>query len=335
MNLELLYHMEMMRKRRIAGSGTLSWSQIASWTQANTLLSHIAIGDVVDLPAHDWFPALRYRLAHVNYNGGWGTVSEYCGQPYNSIWIPYKLPCLGSDLNAYTRPFDAPELEYAVTWDTTFLTGKIYYRLDGASYVPLTSGVDYTDGENVAAWMLINGNVYGRNHANRVTYGSSRWRDSNLRQWLNSSGSNWFQKQNEYDQLSGTWIDGYLSGLDVGISGVISAVNNRTTRNSVSVITGGAGGGVDTTVDLIWSLGRREIGNIGNDGTQLDYYKDIANTDALRILRGENNAAYIVWLRSILTPYTASSYAIYTNGSLQFEFATSSLFAFLPSFCIA
>lgn len=334
-DLNRIYALEMMRKRRLADSGELSWSQIASWTRANTLLSHIAIGDVVDLPAHDWFPALRYKLAHVNYSGGWGTVGEYCGQPYNSIWIPDKLPCLGTSTTAYERKFDAAELEYAVTWDTAFLTGKTYYKLVDASYVQMTAGVDYTDGEDVAAWMAINGDAYGKNNAGRVSYGSNSWKDSNLRQWLNSSGSNWFQKQNEYDKLDGTWLDGYLSGLDTGLLGVIQAVNNRTVRNSVAVVDGGGGGGVDTTVDLIWLPGRREIGNVGNDGLQFDYYKDIANTEALRIYRGEGNAAYIVWLRTALTTYGRSSYAIYTNGSVQFEFATSSLFALLPAFCIA
>ena len=340
MDLSQLYALEMMRKRRIAGSGTLSWSQIASWTRANTLLSHIAIGDVVDLPAHDAFPALRYKLAHVNYTGGYSTVAEFhetAGKNYNSIWIPNKLPCRGTATAAYARQFDAPELEYAVTWDITFIANKAYYKLVEASYVQLTAGTDYTNGASIADWTVANGDVYTKNNPSRIQYGSNRWKESNIRQWLNSSGSSWFEKQNEYDQLGTDWLDGWLSGVDTGLLGVIQAVKNQTARNTIAAISGGGGGGTDTTLDMVWLPGTKEVFGSNTDGVQFDYFSNVATTSALRIQRDEGGTARYIWVRTARLPTLSVMHEIWMDGTLSIEnhYANNTAPALLPCFCIA
>ena len=56
---------------------------------------------------------------------------------------------------------------------------------------------------------------YGLNSQQRVSYGNNRWLHSAIRQWLNSSGADWWQPQTVFDRPpSYTAHKGYLTYLD-------------------------------------------------------------------------------------------------------------------------
>lgn len=325
----------------------LTWATIVMMSRAGTLLQYpgMEIGSVVDKKVNDLYPKLRYRLADIDYSGSFIKVSDFMydsTRTHNSIWIPYFLPSLGEgNSTASMMPFDAAELAYGETRDDVFITGKAYYTVSGESYTQLTAGTDYQDGESVADWQTLHGDtVYTKNHADRARYGNNIWKESNMRQWLNSSGNDWFQKQNEYDVMSGStgYSSGWMTGFVPGFLDLVMPVYNKTARNTVPAIQGGGGGGYDITLDRFWLLSLKEFnGNNVNgiaEGQQLAYFRDVATTNEQRIQYDDGGVARYVWLRSPLANSAYREYHISTSGASGSNNAHNA-YAFQPVMCIA
>lgn len=324
----------------------LTWATIVMMSRAGTLLQYpgMEIGSVVDKKVNDLYPKLRYRLADIDYSGSFAKVSDFMydnTRTHNSIWIPYFLPSLGGgDSAATTMQFDAPELAYGATWDDVFITGKAYYTVSGESYTQLTAGTDYQDGESVADWQTLHGDtVYTKNHADRARLGNNIWKESNIRQWLNSTGNDWFQKQNEYDVMSGStgYSSGWMTGFAPGFLDLVMPVYNKTARNTVPAIQGGGGGGYDITLDRFWLLSLKEFnGNNVNgiaEGQQLAYFRDVATTNEQRIQYDDGGVARGVWLRSPYANNARSEYVIPTSGASSYGSANDA-YAFQPVMCL-
>ena len=325
----------------------LTWATIAMMSRVGTLLQYpgMKIGSVVDKKVHDLYPKMRYMLADTDYAGSFTKVSDFMydsTRTHNSIWIPYFLPSLGEGNSTATMmQFDAPESSYGATWDEVFITGKAYYTVSGESYTQLTAGTDYQDGESVSDWQTLHGDtVYTKNHTDRVRYGNNIWKESNIRQWLNSTGNDWFQKQNEYDIKSGStgYSSGWMTGFVPGFLDLVMPVYNKTARNTVSAITGGGGGGYDITLDRFWLLSLKEFNGSNNnniaEGQQLAYFRDVATTNEQRIQYDDGGIARNVWLRSPYAHNAYIEYNIYTSGASNYSYA-SNAYAFQPAMCIA
>lgn len=326
----------------------LTWATIVMMSRAGTLLQYpgMKIGSVVDKKVKDLYPKLRYRLADIDYSGSFTKVSDFMydnTRTHNSIWIPYFLPSLGEgNSSASLMQFDAAELAYGKTWDDVFITGKAYYTVSGESYTQLTAGTDYQDGENVSDWQTLHGDtVYTKNHADRARYGNNIWKESNMRQWLNSSGNDWFQKQNEYDIKSKNpeYASGWMTGFVPGFLELVMPVYNKTARNTVSAIKGGGGGGYDITLDRFWLLSVTELDgtNMGGiaEGKQLSYFRDVATTNEQRIQYGEDGVAVGSRLRSPVLSLVNSAFLILTNGTVYYnDGQVSNRFAFQPVMCL-
>ena len=324
----------------------LTWATIAMMSRAGTLLQYpgMEIGSVVDKKVKDLYPNLRYRLADIDYSGSFTKVSDFMydnTRTHNSIWIPYFLPSLGDgNSSASMMQLDASESSYGATWDKEFVPGKAYYTVSGEAYTQLTAGTDYQDGESVEDWQTLHGDtVYTKNHSHRVSYGNNIWKESNIRQWLNSSGNGWFQKQNEYDVRSGStgYSSGWLTDFVPGFLDLVMPVYNKTARNTVSAVEGGGGGGYDITLDRFWLLSRKEFdGNNVNkvaEGKQLAYFRDVATSNAQRIQYDDGGVASVVWLRSPYAKDARTEYAINTSGASYYNSA-SAAYAFQPAMCI-
>ena len=324
----------------------LTWATIAMMSRAGTLMQYpgMEIGSVVDIKVNDLYPKLRYRLADIDYAGSFIEVSEFMydnTRTHNSIWIPYFLPSLGEGNSTATMmQFDAPESSYGATWDDVFITGKAYYTVSGESYTQLTAGTDYQDGDSVADWQTLHGDtVYTKNHPNRAGQGNNIWKESNMRQWLNSTGNDWFRKQNEYDVRSKStgYSSGWMTGFVTGFLDLVMPVYNKTARNNLSAIEGGGGGGYDITLDKFWLLSLKEFnGSNSNsiaEGKQFSYFRDVATTNAQRIQYDDGGVVRNVWLRS---PHASSAYGEYNisaSGASTLSNA-SNAYAFQPAMCL-
>lgn len=326
----------------------LTWATIAMMSRAGTLLQYpgMEIGSVVDKKVNDLYPKLRYRLADIDYSGSFTKVSDFMydsTRTHNSIWIPYFLPSLGEgNSNASMIQFDAPESEYGATLDNFFIPGKGYYVVRGESYTKLTPGVDYYDADNVPYWQTLHGDtVYTKNHADRARYGNNIWKESNIRQWLNSTGSDWFQKQNEYDvkSVSPEYQSGWMTDFVPELIDVVMPVYNKTARNTVSAIQdGGGGSGYDITLDKFWLLSYKEVTglNYGNidEGSHMAYFRDVANISKKRIQYDDGGVARYVWLRSADLRNTRQELHIRTDGMVYTQADSISMLAFQPAMCL-
>ena len=324
----------------------LTWQTICMMTRAGTLLQYpgMAIGSVVDIQTNSLFPALRWKLMHVDYKGTFEHIEDYMldnTRHHNSIWAPNYLPCLGDSQTAVQIQFDAPEKTYAPTWDTVFLNGKAYYTVSGETYTQLTAGTDYENGDDIATWQTTEGQtVYTKNHADRISSGCNSWLMSNIRQGLNGRGSALWTPQNEYDVASSHsfYTTGFLAGFSDGYLANVMPVRNKTARNTVSAISGGGGGGYDMTLDTFWLPSMKEVYNTNTnniaEGSQFAYFRDVATTNALKIQVDEGGTARTVWLRSPLALNTRYVSYIFTSGA-SYTINASNTYAFLPCQCVA
>lgn len=155
------------------------------------------------------------------------------------------------------------------------------------------------------------------NSIQRVRYGSDNYKESAIRQWLNSdkaAGSVW-TPQTKFDRPP-LWVatqNGFMYGMDADFLAVIGKTHIVVSRNTVC-----DGGGYDEMDDYFFLLSRREVymdNEVSSviEGEPYPYYSDysdlsVAGTgvDSNRIKYRSGSALYW-WLR---TPYFRSSYFV-------------------------
>lgn len=153
------------------------------------------------------------------------------------------------------------------------------------------------------------------NHITRARYGANNWKESAMRQWLNTDAliNEWQTQQNRYQRPCSysTTRNGFMSWFNSDFIGVIKETNhlNRTNRVYDSL-------GVKTpysTDDKFFLLSQEEVGFNSEDniicGTCFDYYIGAENIDRIKYDINNGTTARWWWLR---TPYP--SYANYERG---------------------
>ncbi|MEG1891485.1 MAG: DUF6273 domain-containing protein [Clostridia bacterium] len=137
------------------------------------------------------------------------------------------------------------------------------------------------------------------NHAHRVSYGSGNWKESAIRQWLNSeaAANAWWNPQTNFDRPP-QYLNrpGFMVGLSDGLKAVIGVTEHKTIRNTVN-----EAGGSDTTRDKIFLLSQKEIWGTAeaaaDDGTQYPFYVGMTNEDRIKYNLSNGSANYR-WVRS-------------------------------------
>lgn len=189
--------------------------------------------------------------------------------------------------------------------------------LEGASIDVFDSGNDFTANETVTMSSTeiagatdlgtINNTFNGNfNSCQRALLGNNRWKESAIRQHLNSdaaAGSVW-TPQNHWDRPP-SWKDstkGFMDGLETSFTNYVADVEIDTYRNTVC-----DGGGLDTTDDKFFLAGRNELffpQEGADNGVAFELYKQesISSTahtgaDPIRVKKTSGSAAYW-WLRS-------------------------------------
>ena len=171
----------------------------------------------------------------------------------------------------------------------------------------------------------------------RERYGNNRYSLANIRQWLNKSGTGWYQAQHSYDRPpSNSYVwNGHnaydaQSGFLTGFGAEMLAALLTTTLTVAKP--GTDGGGSETVQDKIFLLSMAEVGlgseNGVAEGTKLAMFSDNASRQCKPTAQAVSNSEYTNsslsasqfwywWLRS---PYSSSAYIVrYVNsdGSLN------------------
>lgn len=165
--------------------------------------------------------------------------------------------------------------------------------------------------------------------SNRQKYGNNRYKDSNIRQWLNKSGYPWFQKTHGADEPPteegtnnyGTGYDdkpGFLSDFtDEELNAILDTTLTVAKNTAVD------GGGTETVVDKIFLASVTEVGLAnepgGAEGSLLPLFSDDASRVAVVTKQVEDHSnydktgAWYWWLRS---PSSSGSHHVrYVNAS--------------------
>lgn len=159
-------------------------------------------------------------------------------------------------------------------------------------------------------------------------YGNNNYKNSNVRQWLNSSDAQFnFVKQHEFDEVLATAPytgAGFLHNLDPELREVIGPVKKQVAKNTIT-----DGGGQDTFVDTVFLLSRVEVyGGTEGDSTgekPYEYYSVLAPTATTGELTGRikylSGSPRIWWFRS---PHVGSSSHlryVYALGGIGYGYA--------------
>ena len=189
--------------------------------------------------------------------------------------------------------------------------------------------------------------------SNRQKYGSNRWRDSAIRQWLNSdaeANAGWWTAQTNTDAAPTsptTWMDwpGFLKCLPEGFVSRLQPVKVQTaTANADSNV-------VDTTYDKVWLPSKEELYSVvdttnssvnisGVEGPYWEYWKtrmgtsspaadNNSSTNSKRITYTIENpsSTSLVWLRSAYRSYSNFVWYLSTSGSLYYGNAINTFWA--------
>lgn len=156
----------------------------------------------------------------------------------------------------------------------------------------------------------------------RAMYGNNNWKESALRQWLNSNkpAGEWWQPQNNWDRppAYADTINGFLYDLDPEFLEVVGLTSKITVRNTVS-----DGGGTDTTEDLFFLLSQTEVyGGQAvtgiDEGQAYTFYSENSSLSApgtgadTNRITYRNGSAAAYWLRTPIP--TGSSHVRYVGS---------------------
>ena len=173
------------------------------------------------------------------------------------------------------------------------------------------------------------------NAISRVVYGSGRWKESAVRQWLNSTAAAgaWWTAQNPWDRPPSvaTSLRGFLAGCSQEFLDILVPVDVVTALNTQE----GFGTDTETTQDRIYlpSMDNWYINpQYSGEGVNWDYYKTLAQQAGLtgkfqqygtyEILKkynlSDHASSVYVWLRSCYRGYASSAWRVYYSGSVNY-----------------
>ena len=211
----------------------------------------------------------------------------------------------------------------------TYAKGSTTVKLSGTTSNS-TDGTKF--GETDANAHKTNGNI---NAASRVVYGSGRWSQSAVRQWLNSAAAagSWWTAQNEWDRppSQATTLRGFLAGFSEDFLSVLDPVPVVTALNTQE----GFAETTETTMDRIFLPSLQEMYVTPQladvEGVDWDYNKILAQETGLsgkfaqygtyEILRKynlENKSSPVhVWLRSCGRSHAYSAWNVGNTGNVS------------------
>ena len=188
-------------------------------------------------------------------------------------------------------------------------------------------------------------------NSDRQNYGNNRYSLANIRQWLNKSGTGWYQAQHSYDRPpsnSYVWSNyneydaqsGFLTGFGAEMLAALLTTTLTVAKPSVD------GGGSETVQDKVFLLSMAEVGlgaeNGVTEGAKLAMFSDNASRQCKPTAQAVSNSEYTNsglsasqfwywWLRS---PYSSDAHYVryaYSDGGLGYNIASDGLRGVRPA----
>ena len=232
--------------------------------------------------AYDGGKSVQFTLANDLAAGGQIVMNW----PYNQTWI-------GKNITVYGE-FGANAIETCVMSEGT-------------------DGTDLGDAD---------GTVSILNHTQRARYGSNNYKESALREWLNSGGAagSWQTQQTRFQRPCSYAANraGFATYLDPEFAAVIREGTHLNRTNEVFDLNGKKQ--AYSTTEKFFLPSQEEIGFSPESGivcgTAFDFYSGAAQSDKIKYDITAQTTARIWWLR---TPYPSSAYTercVTSSGAL-------------------
>ena len=255
---------------------------------------------------------------------------------YNfTIQSGYNTAYGGGKTYQFTLANDVPangQLVFGWAYNTQASAAKITSYASSTSTTAIEQ-VGVTEGSGGTSIGTTDGNSTNVNHIHRVRYGSNNYKESAIRQFLNSSavaGSVW-TPQTKYDRPP-SWnasTAGFMKDIDSDFLAVLGRTHKVTCLNTVT-----DGGGSVTLDDNFFLLSRSEVycgkeNNI-NEGEPYPYYSNYSDLSAAGTGNDSNRIKYKSgtaqwwWLRTPGTDAGGNVRAVDTAGVLSGTFTGNS-----------
>ena len=308
---------------------------------AQLKVTHTTYGEVIwDVVAHDYDKDPKRRFEHsmtlLSHDGVINSIqfdntealyhadeTLVAGTYHFSLLAGYDTAYGGGKTLQFTLTKDVPVggvILFPWAWNTQSTATKISTYETQSSSVALES-VDVTEGSDGVDLGTADGKGT-LNHTHRIRYGSNNWKESALRQMLNSDkakGTFW-TPQTKYDRPP-TWnstVDGFMVGLPTDFLEVVGICAHVTKSNGIHEEADELNSSYETQ-DRFWPPSYSEVfGGMENnvaDGTQYPYYSGGLAAD--RIKYNNSGAVRSWWLRSPI-PWNAYNVRLVDpDGSLN------------------
>mgnify|MGYP004711562681 FL=1 len=270
--------------------------------------------------APDGLPAGNYSIKMVAKNGGSAFKTKWDGK-YANFTLTKDIPSGGiirltvSDWNGTSETAIAMHVitnaginESDAKIEEVIVTESADSIADGYTLLGETWGEDVG---------------YGKlNYPECCYYGDNAWATSDLRQWLNGEGADWWTKQTRYNRKPSvaTRIQGYLTGLDEGLKSHIKFAKNTTIGNNLKYLDQEF-----VTYDRVFlhSFNQSNIttgysSQSDNEGEVWEYYKKLAegadNLNAQKMFKIWNT--YPILIRYAINATTTAQYVFTRSAAL-------------------
>lgn len=314
---------------------SLSPAQIQTIVADGRASEFFSICDIIIIPWTDYSQttAVTYDFPFVVANIA-DCVDDNGVTHHNALWLQAMVA------TPQTIQFDAPE--QIVATEETFQHGMYYYTKNADD--------SFTEQSVTAGDPIPTGTTYYKHYrtgmSGRLRYGSNSYKESAIRQWLNSSGAKnaWWTAQHESDvaPTQHSSVPGYLTGFNDDWLSVIKPVEVKCYRNTVC-----DGGGWDTMYDRFFLPSLEEVygsSQLSGEGVYFPYWKEETGlqspsngsstdtNDARKIpsVANKYGSAVHVRLRSAYRDTTTIAWGVYSTGCLGYGNAHYS-YRFLPA----
>ena len=254
--------------------------------------------------AEEGLAAGTYHFTIQNYDATYGGNKTYqftltqavpAGGQIVLDW-PYNVQLLGRSVKTYASATATVQIEAAV----------------------LSEGTDGTD------LGTTDGTSTNLNHIHRARYGSNNYKESALRQWINSAAvaNAWWTPSNIFDRPPAyANLAGFQHGMDSDFLAVVKAITIPCHTNNTYELPEWTKDTAYTLVDRFWLASRDELG-FGTervaDGTVFAAYNGAGNTDRIKYDLSNASTARLWWLRSPNPSYANYERYVGTDGSLNY-----------------
>lgn len=188
--------------------------------------------------------------------------------------------------------------------------------------------------------------------ANRQSYGNNRYLHSNLRQWLNDTGTSWWAATQTYDATPNdagmsqpTGYDDKQGFKSYFTTEELAALLDTTLTVAKNTVTDG--GGSETVVDKFFLASTTEVGlanensiaegailslfSAATDASRISYATQAAITNSLSASKpASTTAGWYWWLRTPPSGHSYDARSVYSSGALGYGNADDGYYGVRP-----